>query len=679
MSWESVTLIPGLNTQLTQTLRQAGYTATEKGRFSNGLFQKMGGWTKYYNGVLPGTCRKLHVYQDLDGDDHVVIGGESSLQDLASSILLNITPQQTETSIGLGTTDGEGFSTASGSATITVVDVSIGTVSSFSSVTFLTPVVIGGLLLQGTYQIASYVSATSYTIEADNNATSTVTNGGELPTLTTISGSSAITVGLTAHGLSEGDEIIFDTSETIGGVTLTGRYVVQDVPTADTFTLTANTAASSSAGPTSINSGEAALRYHITIGPQATGGAYGAGLYGAGTYGVGASLNVTSGTDITATDWSLDNWGELLLACPEDGGIYWWGQNTGYKNVQLISDAPIYNTGMFISISEQVVIAYGSSTTAAIGTYLDPLLIRWCETGDFFTWSELATYRIPTGSKCVGGVATAQRNIIWTDLDIWSMDYIGSSLGYGFNKIGSNCGLIAKHAHAQLAGALYWMGASNFYVMNADGIAVLPCPVWDAVFQNLDHDYAKFCHAGANSSFSEVIFLYPSASNSFGYCDKYAKFNTLTGEWDTGNLQRNSWIDKTILEYPIAMSNSGVIYSHESGNNADNSAITSSFTTGFFTVGEGEGVMFVDRIYPDFKWGEYGGNDTAQIQITVHTAKYPGDTQVDYGPFTLTKDKQFISKRMRARHMAFTIESSDSDSWWRLGKVRIRITADGKR
>jgi hypothetical protein len=673
MPWESIKLVPGLNTGFTQTLRAAGYSATALVRFKNGLVQKLGGWAKYYANSVGTVPRALHAYQDLNSTDRVVVGGTTKLYDLASSALRNITPQQITTSVA------ESFDTTSGSAVVQIDDAEVGTVTAYNAVTFLTPVAVGGLVLHGTYQITNYISATAYTITASANATGNVTNGGAVPTFTTASGSATVTVTLVAHGLAAGEEVVFHISTTVGGVTISGRYVVQTVPTADTFTITTTTSASSTAGPTSMNGGEASFLYHVTIGPQATGGAYGAGLYGAGTYGKGAALSATAGTDITVTDWSLDNWSELLIACAENGGLYWWSAATGYQNAQLLSPAPIYNTGAFVSMAEQVVMAYGSTTYASIGEYHDPLLVRWCNTGDFFTWSALATFRIPTGSACIGGAATPQRNLIWTDVELWSVDFIGPTMGYGFNKIGSNCGLIAKHAHAQLSGVVYWMSPSNFFAMSGNGVSAIPCTVWDDVFQDLDTTYQSLCFAAPNTAFSEICWYYPSASGAYGYCDKYAKLNTMTGEWDSGTLQRNAWVDRTVLNNPIGITNGGLIYNHESGYDADGMPLEASFETGYFAINEGEDIAFVDRIFPDFKWGTAGGDEDAIINITVKTVMHSGETPKTYGPFAVTKASPYISKRFRARYVAFIMSSSDLGSFWRLGDVKMRYAIDGRR
>jgi hypothetical protein len=672
MSWEPIRLVPGLNAELTETALQAGYKEASLGRFRAGLFQKLGGWTKYYENSLNVTPRFMHAYQDLDTDDRLTVGATTKLYDLTGGALRNITPQQITTSVA------ESFDTTSGSPTVTIDDAEVGTITPYNAVTFLTPVSVGGLTLHGTYQIANYISGTSYTIVASSNATSSVTNGGAVPSFATSSGSATVTVTMVAHGLSAGDEVVFPISTTVGGIAIYGRYTVQTIASADTFTIThTSTATATTSG--SMNGGEASFLYHITSGPQAIGGAYGSGLYGAGLYGKGTTLTATAGTDIVVTDWSLDNWGELLVATAENGGIYWWGQNTGYQNAQLISTAPIYNNGSFVSIGEQVVIAYGSTVEGSVGVYQDPLLVRWCTTGDFFTWSPLATYRIPTGSRCVGGAATPQRNLVWTDVELWSVDYIGVTFGYGFNKIGANCGLIAKHAHAQLGANVYWMGNSNFFILSGSGVSVLPCAVWDIVFQDLDVSNKSRCFAGANTAHSEIWFFYPSLSGGFGYCDKYVKVNTLTGEWDAGPMQRNAWIDQTVLDNPIAITNGGIIYAHESGNDADGVALTPSFETGWFTISEGQEIALIKEIYPDFKWGEWNGSENATVKITVKTVMYPGDTPIEYGPFSVTKETQYISERIRARQFSLRGESDDAGSFWRLGHVRVLWQPDGRR
>jgi hypothetical protein len=678
MPWESVKLIPGLNVELTDTLNRTGYTATNLGRFRNGLFQKIGGWASYVVNAVSGVPVASHAWQDLSGNDHLAIGTTTALEDILGSTINNIAPQTLTSSPAVN------FSTVSGSPTVTIVDTNLAVgVTPNDAVFFNVPISVGGLILSGLYQVTANVSATSYTITAASNATATVNNGGSVPTFTTTSGSSSVSIGFTAHGLILGDDIVFQIPTTIGGITISGRYVAKTISSANAFLITGSNAASSSAGPTSMNSGNAQFVYYLATGPQAGGSGYGTGNYSAGTYGFGSAIAGETGAYITATDWTLDNWGEILLSCPDGGAIYYWDPGSGFLNSPVVATGPVFNTGIFVSIAEQIAVAFGSTVEAVIGVYQDPLFVRWSDVSNFFNWTATVTnqagsYHVARGSKIVGGIATPHRNLLWTDLDLWELNYIGSSLVFNENEVGANCGLIAKHAFAQLADIVYWMGSAGFFQLTGGGVSPIPCAVWDAVYQDLDTANQNKCFAGANSLFSEVFFFFPSLSGRLGYCDKYAKYNTLEGIWDIGTLQRNTWIDKSVINYPIATTQTGVVYKHEFGKDDGSNAIMSSFDTGWFYVGEGEDIVFLDKIFPDFRWGFYGGSQNAQIRITIYAVMYPGDTPASYGPFTITQATQFIDQRLRARQIKLHVESDDVGSFWRLGQIRVRWAPDGK-
>jgi hypothetical protein len=678
MPWATIQLKPGLNVETTPTLNQAGYTDTQLIRFKAGLAQKLGGWVKYYNSILGGMPNSAHAWQDLAGNNRLGVGTSTNLVDITSNVYRNVDPQVITTNPTIN------FATTTGSNIVTIVDTGLSTNTPYDVVFFNTPVAVGGLILSGAYQLHTYISPTSYTILAASNATSTATApAGAVPTFTTTSGSGNVSVGLAAHGLIIGDDIVFPIATSVGGVTILGRYIVQSITSVDVFVITSIKLANANAGPTSMNTGKPQFIYYVAQGPQTASSVYGSGDYGAGIYGTGVVLSGGSGTGVAASAWSLDNWGELLMACPINGGIFYWGPSSGFQNCSMIATAPYYNSGIFISIAQQMIIAYGSTNTAAIGVYQDPMMVKWCDSEDFTTWigteiNQAGSYRIPTGSKIVSGAATAHQNLIWTDLDLWSMTYIGDKFVFSFNKIGANCGLIAKHAHAQLADNVYWMGSNNFFISSGNGVSPIPCPVWDAVFQDLDTAHASLCHVGSNTPFSEVWFFYPSLSGGLGVCDKYAKYNIVENTWDIGSIQRNTWIDSSVLGSPIAADNTGFVYQHETGLNADGNPLNYYYKTGWFYIDSGQTISFVDRIYPDFKWGEFNGTQNASVLITIYAVNYPGDTPVVYGPFTVTQATQFISKRFRARQIMLKIEGNDMDSFSRLGLVRARYSPDGR-
>lgn len=679
-----IRLKPGQDTEETKAYDSAAYTDVSMGRFKAGLFQKLGGWVKYYPFAMPGTPKALHAWQDLNNNQYLAAGTTTQLNVISEGEIEDITPQVLDSDIA------PDFTTTNGSATVEIVDTNIANMKTTDSVFFRTPVSVGGIILSGLYPIATITGADSYTIEARENATASESNAGAVPIFDTTSGAAEVEVTLPDHAQIVGNSVVFPIPTTVGGVTIEGRYLVTAVSSVDVFIITADREATSST-TVSMNGGDAGLTYHIAVGPVGGGSGYGLGDYGEGAWGIGGTgPSRQTGDPLVVTDWTLDNWGELLIACAENGALYNWGPTTGFQNMSVITQAPFYNTGAFVSMAQQQIITYGSSINAyddangGIGVYQDPLLVQWCDISNFFQWTPDATnqagnYRIPTGSKIIGGAATQNRNLIWTDLDLYGMGYLGAGLVYGFNKIGANCGLIGKHAWAQIGNSTFWMGRSNFFFYSGGGAQPIPCTVWDAVFQDLDGDNAHKCVAGSNTDFTEVWFFYPSVSGGLGYPDKYAKLNIVENTWDTGPIDRLAWIDRSILGSPIGFAANGLIYQHETGFDADTLPIMPSFTTGYFALDESETFYFVDQIIPDMKWGVYAGTDDAQVIITVDAVDTPGATPRTYGPFMVTKQSTYVDCRIRGRLLSVTVSSSDLGSFWRLGLIRFRFAPDGRR
>jgi hypothetical protein len=679
MSFSTVTLRPGLNVEITPTQNQGGYNTTQLGRFKAGMFQKMGGWTKFFPINIDGIPKTAHTWRDLAGNNHLSIGTTVDLDVITNGVYQDVTPQV------LTTNPAVNFATTIGSNIVTIVDSTVNNITDYDAVFFNTPVSVGGIVLSGLYKVSANISATSYQILAQMNATATVVApGGAVPTFTTTSGSALVSVNIANHGLLAGYDIVFPIATTTGGVTITGRYVVVSVTDANNFIISGVNAASSAAGPTAMNGGAVQFLYYIALGPQALAGAYGAGPYGAGPYGIGTPITGQTGADIQAADWSLDHWGELLMCCPKNGPIFYWGPSSGFKNASIVPAGPPINTGMFVSTNNQFVIAFGSTSYASIGVYQDPLLIRWCNANDFFNWTlspytQAGSWRLSSGSQIMGGASTQLRNLIWTDKDLWVSSYIGSTLVFNMVKTAEGAGMIAQHAWGKLGDTVYWMGQKNIWAYDNGGPRIIPCPVWDAIFQDMDLNNMDKCHVGVNKAYSEILFFWPSKSGNYGYCDKMAKFNIEEGTWDVSILARNVWVDLDVFNYPIAIANTGTIYSHEYGYDADGNTLTSYFGTGWFYINNGEDKVFIDRVYPDFKWGEYNGTQNANLSITLYAIDEMGQVTPDvYGPFIVTNTTRWIEPRMRGRQISMRIENVDSGSFWRLGAVRFRWCPDGR-
>jgi len=668
-------LIPGVNADFTPTLNQAGVSSCDLIRWKDKLPQKLGGWDRFYPYNLSGVPRDIHGWADLNAVDHLAVGTTTSLVVVTNGSLQDITPQ---TLISDFPPD---FTTTSADDTVTVDDPNILNVTTYDSVFFNTPVSVGGLILQGVYPIDAIGGATSYNIIAAADATASESSAGAVPIFTPASGSSIVSVALPDHALSVGDTFDFPIPTVVGGtITIEGVYRVIGVPNTDNFTISGSAEAANST-PVSMNGGEAQLVYYITLGPAAAGTGYGVGGYGVGGYGTGVVPASQTGTPITAVDWMLDNWGEILLANPKGGGIYYWQPNSGFQTAQLVSTGPVFNNGIFVSMPAQILVAWGSTS---IGQQQDPLMVRWSDSQDFLNWAETAqtqagSYRIPTGSMIVGGIQGPQQGLIWTDLDVYAMQYISVPGVFGFNKLSSGCGLIGPHAVTSMRGNVYWLNGGSVFVLSGNGVQQIPCSVWDVIFQDLDTSNQQKIVAAANSQFDEIAFYYPSLSGGTGENDKYIKLNVSEGSWDYGNLARSTWMDQSVLGQAIGTSPAGLIFQHETSPDADGQPLVSSFTTGYFVLTEGQDLAFVDWFFPDMKWGLYAGTQGATVNVTINTVAYPNGDIETFGPYPVTQAVDFVNTRLRNRQLSLTFQSNDLGSFWRLGQMRIRVSKAGRR
>ena len=700
MPHSSVKLNPGVDLNETPALNETGISSSNLIRFVydrtlGGLIQKLGGWTKFYPYTFSQKIRALWPWQTTQAVTYLAVGTQSpnsstaaTLSVIANGSLQTITPTYTLNDITVST-----LTPTVGSSIITINDSVVTGITGYDPVYIATHIAVGGIVLFGLYQCDpdGYLSSTSYTVQSTNvlgllnPAISTA--AATLAQFTTTSGSATVTVTLANHGYQVGSTYPVLVSTTLNGVTMYGNYVVQSVPSSSTFTVIAGTTASAS-GSAYINGNKARYIYNFGVGAIPSGTGYGVGAYGSGGYGTGTAVTPSLGTQIVAYDWTLDNWGEILIACPSNAygysgtpysPIYAWNGSAGAPTAVTLPNGPPVNEGVFMAMPQRQLVAYGSTFTGI----QDPLLIRWCDVNNFSVWvaqvtNQAGSYRIPKGSKIVGAIQGPQQGLVWTDLGIWAMQYVGPPYVYSFNEIGSGCGMIAKKAAGSLNGGVYWMGPSQFYSLTGNGVEPVACPIWDVVFQDLDTSNLSKIRVAVNSRFGEISWFYPTIGNN-GEISNYVKYNVYLKVWDYGTLSRSAWTDQSVLGAPIGSDpNSGYIYQHETSTDADGQPLVASFQTGYFALNEGDLKTFVDQVWPDMKWGYYGGVQNATINLTFYVADYPGQTPIQYGPYSLSQATTFITPRFRGRLVSIGISSNDVGSFWRLGNIRYRSQQDGK-
>lgn len=770
MPHNSLRITSGVNQNQTPALNETGISQSQLIRFmtdgAGGLtIQKMGGWTKYYTTALPSIIRALWGWEDTNANTHLAAGGQNipgsyraRLNIISGGVLLDNTPTSLQDNIT------PVVSTTSGDNSVIITDSVIVDITQFDSVYIPVHISIGGIVLFGLYQCDpdGFTDPTRYTVLSTDilgnskPATSSSTTA-VVPVIDTTINQTVAVVTLPNHGYLAGDTYPVLVPTTVGGVVFFGNYIVNSVNSANDFNIIAQNVASAT-DTKSINHGNARFLYSFGVGAVPTSTGYGVGGYGIGGYGVGPSIIPTTGISIPAVDWSLDNWGDVLLSCPitptiilattgasgtgttatvtfaEDSiiavgtdviianmvpsgyngtwtvtasgagtisfastatgaqtssgtvtvqnvafqPIYGWNALSGSPISSILPFAPPVNDGMFVAMPQRQIVAWGSTFDGV----QDPLLVRWCDVNDYGSWIALPTnqagsYRIPKGSKIVAGIQAPQQGLLWTDIGLWSMQYQGPPYVYSFNELGSGCGLIARKAAGTLAGVVYWMGPSQFYTLGSEGVQPLMCPVWDIIFQNLNQAQTSRIRIAVNSRFSEVMWFYPSSGSN--EVDSYVKFNAQLQVWDYGLLARSAWIDQSVLGPPIGSDpNTLYVYQHETTTDADGQPLIANFTTGYFAMADGDQKVFVDQVWPDFKYGYYNNLQTANMQITFNTVDYPNDPPQTFGPYTVTGTSEYFMTRMRGRLTSITVGSADVNSFWRTGNLRYRAAIDGK-
>ena len=701
MPHAAIKLIGGVNTNETPALNEnSGISQSNLIRYMydpNGvsLVQKLGGWSRFNPLPAPAIVRALWAWEDLNLNAHLAVGtqtiaatGSAQLAVITNGAIDNITPTALTDNIT------PVVQTFAGNPSVEITDTTTPGITNFNSVYIATQISIGGIILFGLYACDpdGFLAADAYTVfsrdqlgnllPAVSNSTTPV-----LPSFTTVSGAISVTVNLPNYTYAVGNTFPVLAATTVGGITFFGNYVVQTIIDANNFTILAPMAATSGATG-SMNGGLARFIYSFGQGVLPSGTGYGIGPYGGGGYGTGTAVTPSSGPAIDADDWTLDNFGEILIACPDRDQsfqstpfqpIYQWDE--GAAQATIITNAPPVNDGIFVAMPQRQVVAWGSTQTGI----QDPLLIQWSDIGNLNVWTDLVTnqagsFRIPKGSKIVSCVQGPQQGIVWTDIDVWSMQYVNQPFIYSFNEIGTGCGLIARKAAASINGIYYWMGSSfQFYTLSGYGVQPLPCSVWDVVFQNLDTNNLQKIRVAVNSRFGEIQWFYPSITGGTGEVDSYVKYNVYLNVWDVGALGRSAWVDQSVLGPPIgADPTTLLLQQHEISNDADGVAMQPFFQSGFYAVAEGDVKAFVDWIWPDFKWGQVSQAQSATLQISFLVADYPGDTPQVFGPYSVTQATEYFYTRFRARLMAVKIASSDLGSFWRIGAIRYRFAPDGK-
>ena len=554
--------------------------------------------------------------------------------------------------------------------------------------------------LSGTRFVAAGTSLKLYIVDGalpvDITPIRLVTSAGDV-TFAATNGSATITVADTAHGCVLGDFVTFSGAVSLGGAitatVLNQEYQVTSLVNANSYTITAT--ATANASDTGNGGTNTVGTYQINVGlnDAAVGSGWGAGTYSRGTWGSAANVTIPS-TSLRL--WSMDNFGEDLLANIRGGAIYYWdtsaGTGTRAVNITSVSGSAQPQVANIVLVSERDrhVLAFGCDPEGDPGN-LDPLTIRFSTQESFTVWNALATntageLRVGSGSEIVAAIQTKQQVVVFTDRSVSAMQYIGPPFTFGLAEVSTNTSILGQNAAVAVGDAVYWMGNDVFYRYDGN-VSIIPCPVEEFVFDNVNTSQLSKVTAGSNSEFNEVWWFYSSANSETN--DRYVVFNYSDNTWFFGSLDRTAWDAGGVSGFPIAASPDGNIYFQENGisDGSTNppSPLNSFVESSGIDVGDGDQFMSVKRIIPDV--GFRNSTGTPLVTFTLNARTYPGSgtTQTESGNTVRTSSTPLekytnqIDVRLRGRSVSLRVESNEVNTQWRLGTPRIDIRPDGRR
>lgn len=711
MPLQKLQLRPGVNREGTSLANEGGWFECDKIRFRSGYPQKLGGWQPISGNTYQGVARSLWNWVTLRGYNLLGVGTNLKYYVESGGTYNNITPIRSTVTLT------NPFTTTSGSRTVTVTDMDHGAIAG-DFVTFSGASAVGGLTINGEYQIAS-ATTNDYTIIASVAASSSATGGG------TVTAVYQINVGVATYGFQTGwgaglwGGFVSGTTQTTLSLALSAGNTTIAVGSTTGFsnatgTILMDQELATYTGNTAVTFTGATRGANGTV---ATSHTLGTTVYNANTF-TGWGQSAAFGIPQQLRLWSEANFGDYLIINPRGGALYMWvPQYSGAGNLLFSTPATllsstssgIYQTDtscpsvaslVMVSDSSRFVIAFGCNDYGE--TSQDPLLIRWSDQENYQVWAPAITnqagsFRLSSGSTIIATQQTRQEILVFTDAAVFSMQYLGPPFVWGFNILSDNISIAGPNAVATANNITYWMGTDKFYAYTGR-VETLPCSLRQFVYEDINLDQAYQFFAGTNEGYSEIWWFYCSANSTV--IDRYVVYNYLDQVWYYGTLGRTAWLDSPLRSYPMGATYNQTIVFHENGNDdvevsGQVNPISAYIQSSDFDIGDGHNFGFVWRMIPDIT---FDGSDTAspnkpEVTFTVRPRQNPGapygtadtptvaSTQSYNGTkyYTVQQFTQIVYTRLRGRQMAFKVSSDQIGCAWQLGAPRIDVRADGRR
>ena len=640
---------PGANRDQTNYASEGSWFDMDKVRFRSGFPEKIGGWVVQNQVAYVGSARSLFNWSTTDTNDLTGVGTNVKMYVLNGTQIVDITPLRT-----------------------------------------------------------------TLTSPATNNC------------INTTSASKVVTLVVAGHGLTTGDYVTISgaTGPTIGGIPIAQINAEHEVTVVDstTFTITVTTAATStttSQGGTGIS-----IACQITTGfaTVTAGYGWGAGVWSRGAWGSGSSTPIY----FPARLIFQDKFNNDLVFNIQGSFIYYWIFTSSFNTRAVLLSAipgavavPQQVTKILFS-AQGFLLALGCTNydaTAGAPNYLgsfDPLLVRWANVDPDIgpepeNWQPTLTntagfLRLQAGSQIVAGLSTKQEVLIWTDISLTSLQFLGTSEVFGQSLIASNLSIAGPNVVVSANNVVYWMGNDKFYIYSGR-VDTLPCTLRQYVFDNLNRTQKQIFFAGSNAEFNEVVWFYCSLNAS--EIDSYVVYNYSENIWYFGTIQRTAWIDAGVVDFPLA-ADQGYVYQHELGHddgqplNAPPLPINSYIQSADIDIEDGDKYMLIRRVIPDVNFTSSdltnsvtGAPLVPEVTMTVGVRNFPGavssttnaegestaETVTVTGTTTATINQYTnqVFVRARGRQMNFKIGSTGVGVQWQLGMPRVDARPDGLR
>jgi hypothetical protein len=686
---------PGIHRESTQYAEQGSWYDGNRVRFRDKKPENIRGWDVKTSGSILGTGRDLITWQDNITQQHIAIGTEKALYLYQGTKTFNITPVRASVSLT------NAFGTQANNVRVCVSDTGHGLASGDFAV-FTSSSVATDFSFNAMFPV-SVINANVYAFDASTSAPDTNTAAGEatvqylIPTaasvgitgtgygaaaynaqvftsvvltsvINVVAATVAVSITSPSHNLEIDDFVYFTTATTVGGnILLTdstfGGPIFQVVSAEDANNFTINSLVN--AAGTSSGVGLATAQFLVDVSTTA----------GFRTWN---SPAVSSAISFVPANWQLDTFGEILLSNKRGMGLnQWFPTSGGTARAFPVTNAPVSINSFVVSPNDRHVICFGCSTVAGVK---DPLLVRWSDQNDYTNWtpsisSTSGENTLSGGTEIVQGIRSRNQIAILTDHVLYGMRFTGPPFIFSFTELGTGCGGVSQHGGTDMDGTPVWMGFNNFFAFDGR-VRRLDCTVRRHIFSDINRSEMNKIYAGVNSEFKEITWLYPSADST--ECNRYVSWSMEENYWVYGEAIWTTWSDRGVYDNVVNTGTSvGVtrIYDNEIPNTFTGKGlkIDSFIESADFGIGDGNEMLFVDRLIPDIEI------NNGQVSFTIQTKEFPNGQLKTKGPFNLTQNIETVRFRSRGRQARIKIENDATGTEWRYGDLRLDIQEDGLR